>query len=66
MDCSLVANEVIDEIKRNGSSGLLFKVDLKKAYDNIDWSFLDLVMAKMRSGVKWRKWILACVPLRAC
>ena len=36
LDYSLVANEVIDEIKRNGVGGLLFKVDFKKAYNNID------------------------------
>ena len=43
-DCSLVANEVIDGIKRNGSGGLLLKVDFEKACDNvligIFWSLL--------------------------
>ena len=61
LDCSLVANEVIDDIKRKCEGGLLFKVDFEKAYDSIDWSFLDLVMAKMRFGMKWRKWISTCV-----
>ena len=52
LDCSLVANKVIDNIKRNGVGGLQFKVNFEKAYDSIDWLFLDLVMAKMRFGVK--------------
>ena len=36
LDCSLVANEVIDEIKKKRSGGLIFKVDFEKAYDSVD------------------------------
>ena len=61
LDCSLVANEVIDEIKKKGMGGLLCKVDFEKAYDSVEWSFLDWVMAKMGFGERWRKWILGCV-----
>ena len=46
--CSLVANGVIDGIRRNGSSDLLLKVDFEKAYDSVDWFFLDFVLEKMR------------------
>ena len=61
LECSLVANEVIDEIKKKGFGGLLFKADFEKAYDSVDWSFLDAIMTKMGFGVRWRKWINACV-----
>ena len=61
LDFSLVANEVIDEIKKKGLGGLLCKVDFEKAYGSVEWSFLDWVMAKMGFGVKWRKWIMGCV-----
>ena len=57
LDCCLVANEVIDSIKKSGLGGLLLKVDFKKAYDSVEWQFLDLVMRKMNFEVKWRKWI---------
>ena len=30
-------------------------------YDNVKWSFLDMVMKKMNFGEKWRKWIWSCV-----
>ena len=61
LDCSLVANEVIDEIEKKRTGGLIFKVDFEKAYDSVDWSFMDSIMAKMGFGVRWRKWINACV-----
>ena len=35
----LIANEVIEEAKRNNKSCLVFKVDYKKAYDSVSWNF---------------------------
>lgn len=39
----------------------MFKVDLEKAYDNVDWRFLDFVLHKKCFGDRWRKWIKGCV-----
>jgi hypothetical protein len=40
---------------------LLFKVDFEKAYDSVDLTYLDSVMAKMNFPTLWRKWIFECV-----
>jgi len=40
---------------------LLFKVDFEKAYDSIDWGYLDEVMCKMGFLFLWRKWIKECI-----
>ena len=40
---------------------MLFKVDFEKAYDSVDWNYLDAVMGKMAFPVLWRKWIKECV-----
>ncbi|GKA31076.1 kinase-like domain, beta-lactamase/transpeptidase-like protein [Tanacetum coccineum] len=37
--------------------GLIFKVDIKKAYDSINWRFLINSMERMRFGEKCRKWV---------
>jgi hypothetical protein len=47
LDGILVANEVVDDAKRNRKEILMFKVDFEKAYDSVDWEYLDEVMKKM-------------------
>ena len=37
----------MDEAHRLNKELLLFKVDFKKAYNSIDWRYLDSVMGKM-------------------
>jgi len=61
MDGILVANEIIDEARRCKKELLLFKVDFEKAYDSIDWGYLDDVMIKMGFPTLWRKWINECI-----
>jgi len=40
---------------------MLFKVDFEKAYDSVDWGYLDSVLGRMSFPVLWRKWIRECV-----
>lgn len=54
MDCTLIANEVVDELRKRGSGGILFKIDFEKAYDCISWNFLELCMVKMGFRERWR------------
>jgi len=51
----LVANEAVDEARKCKKELILFKVDVEKAYDSIDWIYLDEVMFKMRFPTLWRK-----------
>ncbi|GJZ73768.1 RNA-directed DNA polymerase, eukaryota [Tanacetum coccineum] len=41
--------------------GLIFKVDFEKAYDSIEWGYLIEIMERMGFGVKWCKWVTACL-----
>ncbi|KAL4280566.1 hypothetical protein GQ457_03G000290 [Hibiscus cannabinus] len=61
MDCSFIANECIDEIRRRGAKGIVFKIDFKRAYDTVDWNFLIRVMKEMNFGDKWCNWIFKCI-----
>jgi hypothetical protein len=61
LDGILIANEVVDEARKAKKELMLFKVDFEKAYDSVDWGYLDAVMQKMAFSVLWRKWIKECV-----
>ena len=56
-----MANETVKEYRKLGRSGLVFKLDFEKAYDHVEWGFLDFVLQKKGFGSLWRKWILGCL-----
>lgn len=37
------------------------KVDLKKAYDSVNWDFLESVLLNLRFPVQFVNWIMRCV-----
>ncbi|RVX09324.1 LINE-1 retrotransposable element ORF2 protein [Vitis vinifera] len=61
LDAVLIANEVVDEKRRSGEEGIVFKIDFEKAYDHVDWGFLDHVLQRKGSSRKWRSWIRGCL-----
>ncbi|RVW26085.1 LINE-1 reverse transcriptase-like [Vitis vinifera] len=61
LDASLIANEVIDSWQKRKEKGLICKLDIEKAYDNINWNFLMKVLQKMGFGTKWVGWMWSCV-----
>ncbi|RVW64393.1 LINE-1 retrotransposable element ORF2 protein [Vitis vinifera] len=61
LDASLIANEVVDFWQKRKEKGLICKLDIEKAYDNINWSFLMKVLHKMGFGSRWMEWIWQCI-----
>jgi len=43
-DCSLMANEYVDAMMKAGWSGVVCKVDIEKAYDHVNWGYVDWVL----------------------
>lgn len=41
IDGMLIANVLIDSRKKSKSEGVIFKIDLEKAYDHVDWNLVD-------------------------
>lgn len=50
LDCVFVANKIIDHLKKQENGGLIFKVDVEKAFDSVDWNFLNVIMNKLGFG----------------
>ncbi|RVX08241.1 Transposon TX1 uncharacterized 149 kDa protein [Vitis vinifera] len=61
LDAVLIANEIVDERRRSGEEGVVFKIDFEKAYDHVRWDFLDQVLEKKGFSPRWRKWMSGCL-----
>ena len=48
-------------ILRKKDTGVLYKLDIEKAYDQVDWNFFVKVMCRMGFGGKWVGWIKWCI-----
>ena len=46
--------ELLENYRVSRKKGLVFKIDFEKAYDNIEWQFLNFVLAK--KGFSERCW----------
>jgi hypothetical protein len=60
-DAIATAHECMHSIKQKNLKALIMKIDLKKAFDCIDWAFLRLILLAVGFGVKFTEWIMACV-----
>jgi hypothetical protein len=57
----VVVNEVIDYARKIRKDCMIVKVDFEKAYDSVDWDFLDYMLVRFGFCQKWRNWMKACV-----
>ncbi|GAU37021.1 hypothetical protein TSUD_207270 [Trifolium subterraneum] len=51
----------MDLAKKRKDKCILFKVDFERAYDTINWSFLERMMIKMGFAEGWLKWMRTCI-----
>ncbi|XP_019418502.1 PREDICTED: uncharacterized protein LOC109329277 [Lupinus angustifolius] len=61
LDATVVINEAIHSAKKAKDGCFLLKVDFEKAYDSVDWSFLDYMLVSFGFSEKWRLWINGCL-----
>lgn len=57
LDSPLIVNEICAWAKKVKKKILLFKVDFDKAFDIVNWEYLESIMMQMGYGEKWRNWI---------
>lgn len=52
IDGVLMANECVDAILKKGDLGVHCKIDMEKAYDRVNWNFLDYMLKCLGFGNK--------------
>ncbi|GJW53405.1 aspartic peptidase [Tanacetum coccineum] len=61
-DIILITQELMHSYHRNRSPPrCAFNVDIQKAYDTVDWRFLETVLVRFGFHCTMVKWIMACV-----
>lgn len=63
-DNVLIGQEVIHHLKskRKGKqSGMAIKLDMSKAYDRVEWSFVEAIMRRLGFNERWIGWIMECI-----
>jgi len=63
MDAALIASECIDTRIRGDVPGVMCKLDIEKAFDHLNWSFLLTTLRQMGFGRRWTKWIEFCINI---
>jgi len=61
MDSIIIANETVDYIRKERLKGVIVKVDFEKAYDSVEWIFLEYMMNRLGFNSRWIKWINTCL-----
>nr|GEW15044.1 zinc finger, CCHC-type [Tanacetum cinerariifolium] len=60
LDGGLIANETCDYLKKEKKKAFLLNVDFKKAYDSVNWNFIQSTLLQMGFGERWCKWVQTC------
>jgi mannosylglycoprotein endo-beta-mannosidase len=56
-----VAHECLHNISQKKQKALVMKIDLKKAFDSINWDLLRLILHTASFGIPFMNWIMTCV-----
>ena len=65
-DSVLVAFELMHylEHKKSGDNGYMaVKLDMSKAYNRVEWVFIEKVMRRLGFNEKWIGWVMKCITL---
>ncbi|KAJ0918837.1 putative RNA-directed DNA polymerase [Helianthus annuus] len=58
IDGPLIVNEIVGWAKKKKKKLFVFKADIEKAYDTVNWKFIISVLTHMGFPSKWRNWVM--------
>jgi hypothetical protein len=56
-ECTRLVSDIIYHLKEKNQSGILLLIDFAKAFDSLEWNFLDKTLEHFNFGKNIRKWM---------
>lgn len=56
-ECTRLISDIINKLKKINKPGILLMIDFEKAFDSVEWNFLDRTLRYFNFGKVIRKWI---------
>ena len=56
-DCTRIIDDIMFYTKEINLSGLLLAIDFEKAFDSLDWTFLNKALSAFNFGQSFVKWV---------
>ena len=53
LDAALIVNEAVDSMLRRNDGRVVYRLDIEKAYDHLNWVFVLEIMRKKGFGQRW-------------
>jgi len=57
MEGAVILHETIHELHSKRKDGVIFKIDFEKAYDKVNWSFLQQTLRMKGFSHQWCEWV---------
>ena len=61
LDGVVILQEVLHKLRVKKQQGIVLKLDFEKAYDMVDWSFLEEVLIRKGFSATWISWVMKTV-----
>lgn len=68
-DNVLIAHELLHSLKswkRQSKTYMAIKTNISKAYDRMEWNFMEETMSRLGFDSRWMHWVMSCIRSVTC
>lgn len=56
-ECTRLVSDIIFKLKKKNMTGIILLIDFEKAFDSLEWSFINKTLSYFNFGEKIKKWV---------